>query len=100
MAAEWRVELDVKDHAALHRALDRVRERGVAREARHRLGAGVDISVDAERIFAYAQTLEHAEEAARILGELARDHHLIASATITQWDPEHERWEPADVPRP
>ena len=39
MAAEWRVELDVEDHAALHRALDRLRERGVAREARHRLGA-------------------------------------------------------------
>ena len=38
----------------------------------------VDISVDAERIFARAQTLEHAEEAARILGELALDHHLIA----------------------
>ena len=29
MAADWRVELDVEDHAALHRALDRLRERSV-----------------------------------------------------------------------
>ena len=100
MAADWRVELDVEDHAALHRALDRLRERSVAREGRHRLGEGVVISVDAERIFAYAQTLEQAQEAARILGELARDHHLTAHATITQWDPQHERWETADAPPP
>ena len=100
MAADWRVELDVEDHAALHRALDRLRERGVAREARHRLGTGVDISVDAERIFAYAPTLEQAQEAAHILGELAQGHHLTFHATISQWDPEHERWEPADVPLP
>jgi hypothetical protein len=52
MADDWRVELDVEDHDALHRALDRVRERGVAREVRHRLGEDVVISVDAERIFA------------------------------------------------
>jgi hypothetical protein len=55
MAADWRVGLDVEDHDALHRALDRLRERSVAREGRHRLGEGVVIiSVDAERILAYA----------------------------------------------
>jgi hypothetical protein len=98
MAGDWRVELDVEDHDALHRALDRLRERGVAREARHRLGEGVVISVDAERIFAYASTLEQAQEPAGILGELAQDHHLAAHSTIAHWDPEHERWEAAAVP--
>jgi hypothetical protein len=29
VAAEWRVEFDVEDHAALHRALDRLRERAL-----------------------------------------------------------------------
>jgi hypothetical protein len=100
MAADWRVELDVEDHAALHRALDRLRERTVARQARHRLDEGVAISVDAERIYAYAPTLEEAQEAARIIGELAQDHHLTVHAMIARWDPEHERWEPADVPFP
>jgi hypothetical protein len=72
----------------------------LAREGRHRRGEGVVISVDAERIFAYAQALEQAQEAAGTLGELAQDHHLTAHATITQWDPEHEQWETADAPPP
>src|SRR5512132_2087536 len=54
--------------------------------ARAERGEGVVIS-DAERIFAYAPTLEEAQEAARILGELAQGHHLAFHATITQWDP-------------
>jgi hypothetical protein len=82
MADDWRVELDVEDHDALHRALDRLRERGVAREVRHRLGEDVVISVDAERIFADAQTRDGAQEAAHVLLELAQDHHLTAHATI------------------
>jgi hypothetical protein len=98
MADDWRVELDVEDHAVLHRALDRLRERGVAREARHRLADDTVISVDAERIFAYAQTPEQAQEAARVLLELAQEHHLSAHATIAHWHPEEERWEPADAP--
>jgi hypothetical protein len=98
MADDWRVELDVEDHDALHRAIDRLRERGVARDARHRLGDDVVISVDAERIFAYTQTRETAEEAARVLVELARDHHLTAHHSIARWDPGAERWESSDAP--
>jgi hypothetical protein len=97
MADDWRVELDVEDHDALHRALDRLRERGVAREVRHRLGEDVVISVDAERIFAGAQTRDGAQEAAHVLLELAQDHHLTAHATIAHWDAREERWEPADA---
>jgi hypothetical protein len=100
MADDWRVELDVEDHDLLHRALDRLRERGVARDARHRLGEGVVISVDADRIFAYAQTREQAQEAARVLAELAEAHHLAAQAAIAHWHPEEERWESPDVPLP
>jgi hypothetical protein len=68
MADDWRVELDVEHHDALHR----LRERGVAREVRHRLGEDVVISVDAERIFADAQTRDGAQEAAHVLLELAQ----------------------------
>jgi hypothetical protein len=92
MADEWRVELDVEDHDAFHRALDRLRERGVAREARHRLGDDVTISVDGERIFAYTQSREEAEHAAGVLDELARSHHLTVQAAIAHWH--EERWEP------
>jgi hypothetical protein len=98
MADDWRVELDVEDHDAFHRALDRLRERGVAREARHSLGDDVVISVDRDRIFAYTETREEAQRALRVLTELAQDHHLAAHATVTRWHPEGERWEPLDAP--
>jgi hypothetical protein len=94
MADDWRVELDVEDHDVFHRALDRLRERGVAREARHRLPEGTTISVDPDRIFAYVQSREQAQEAAAVLAELAASHHLAARASIARWQPDEERWEP------
>jgi hypothetical protein len=94
MADDWRVELDVEDHDVLHRALDRARERGVARAARHDLGEGVTISVDADRIFAYTQSLEQARHAESVLTELAREHHLDAHASIARWRPDEGEWEP------
>jgi hypothetical protein len=97
MADDWRVELDVEDHDAFHRALDRLRERGVAREARHRLGDDVTISVDGERIFAYVQTQEQAAHAAGVLTELAEAHHLTARSAIAHWV--EDRWEPVGASR-
>ncbi len=97
MADDWRVELDVEDHDAFHRALDRLRERGVAREARHQLGDDVTISVDGERIFAYAQSREQAEHAATVLSELAQAHHLSVHSAIARWA--DERWEPVGASR-
>jgi hypothetical protein len=94
MADDWRVELDVEDHDVVHRALDRLRERGVARAARHDLGEGVTISVDADRIFAYAQSLEQARHAESVLTELAREHHLDTNALIAQWRPDEGEWKP------
>jgi hypothetical protein len=97
MADDWRVELDVEDHDAFHRALDRLRERGVAREARHKLGDDVTISVDGERIYAYAQSREQAEHAETVLSELAQAHHLTAHSAIAHWA--DDRWEPVGASR-
>lgn len=97
MGDDWRVELDVEDRDVLHRILDRLRERGVTRDARHRLGDAVAISMNGDRIFAYAATHEQAREAGGVLAELADAHHLAAHAKIAHWDAEQERWEPSDV---
>jgi hypothetical protein len=100
MADDWRVELEIEDHGALQRVRDRLRERGVAKDAHERLGDGVAISVDPGRMFVYAQSREQAEEAATVLSELAEAHHLAAHAAVERWHPVEERWEPADVPLP
>ena len=93
MSDDWRVELDIEDRDVLHRVLDRMRERGVTREARHRLGDAIAISMDADKIFAYAQTREQAQQAGAVLAELADAHHLAAHATLAHWNHDEERWE-------
>ncbi|HEY3188381.1 MAG TPA: hypothetical protein VGJ70_12965 [Solirubrobacteraceae bacterium] len=100
MSDDWRVELDIEGHGGPRRLLDAARERTVAREARHRLGERVLVSVDRDRLFGYAATREQAEEAARELGDLAAAHGLTAHATVTRWHPVEERWESPDVPLP
>jgi hypothetical protein len=93
---DWRIELDVEDHDVFHRALDRLRERGVARDARARLADDVVISVSAERIYAYVPTPERAQETAGVLTELAAEHHLTVDTTIARWDAGEEQWIPVD----
>jgi hypothetical protein len=100
MAEDWRVELDLEDSDGIRRLRDRLRERGVAKDAKERLGEGVAISVDGDKIFAYAQTPDQAEEAARVLSELTEANNLDGEAKITRWHPDERRWERADVPLP
>jgi hypothetical protein len=91
---DWRVELDVAEHGGLHHLLDSVREHKVARAARERLGAGVKVTVDDDRLFAYAEGEPQAHEAERVLLELAAGRGLDARATVARWHPVEQRWEP------
>lgn len=100
MGDDWRVELDVEGHGGLQHLLDGFRERGVAREARHRLGDETHVTVDEDRLFAYADTEDEAREAERVLRELVDDRGLQATATVTRWHPEEERWEAPGVELP
>jgi hypothetical protein len=100
MHDDWRAELDLPEQGGLHRLLESVREHRVAREARDRLGERVLVTADAGHLFGYAETREQAEEAARLLTELAAGEGLQAVAGVARWHPEAERWEPPDEPLP
>jgi hypothetical protein len=102
MQDDWRAELNLEEQGGLHRVVESVREHRVAREARHRLGDAVLITVDAGHLFAYAETRERAEEAARVLSELAGTHGMGARASVARWQAGAERWERpgAETPRP
>jgi len=100
VSEDWRVELDVEGHGGPRRLVDAARERTVARQARRHLGEGVVVSLDRDRLFAYAGTREQAEEAARELGELAAAQGLTAHGTIARWHPVEERWESPDTALP
>lgn len=100
MNDDWRVEVDVARRGGLQHLRDSVHERGIAREAGRDLADRVKITVDDDRLFAYAETEDDARAAERRLLELAAEHGLQASATVARWHPEEERWEPAGVPLP
>lgn len=94
MGDDWRVELDVAEHGGLQHLLDGVREHKVARAARERLGGSVKVTVDGDRLFAYTDAEPQAQEAERVLRELAREMKLEVRATIARWHPVEQRWEP------
>jgi hypothetical protein len=100
MSDDWRVELDVEGHGGLQHLFDAVREHRLAREARDRLGADTRISVDADRLFAYADSEAQARAAHDVMRELADARGLRATAALSRWHPEAERWEAADAGMP
>jgi hypothetical protein len=100
MSDDWRVEIDVEEHGGLRHLLDSVRDHKMAREARERLRGGVTVTVDDDRLFAYAPTEAQAHEAQRILCQLAAERGLKARAAVARWHPEEQRWEPIGQPLP
>ena len=94
------MQVDLEGGGGLRRLLHAAREHTVAKEGRERLGGHVVISVDDDRLFAYADGEEDAREAARVLSELAVAHDMTATTEIKRWHPEGERWEDPDVALP
>lgn len=93
MSDDWRVELDVVGHGGVRHVLERVRERAVARDARQRLGADVVVTLDDDRLYAYADSEGRAREAEARLRELASEHGLEATSKLARWHPEEQHWE-------
>jgi hypothetical protein len=100
MADEWRVEMFVEGHGGPRHVAEAARERAVAREARKQLGEGIRVSLDRDRLFAYAGSREEAEAARDALVALAAEHSLTATAELARWHPIEERWESPDVTVP
>lgn len=100
MSDDWRVELDFEEHTGLQHFRDRAHERHVARDARQRLGEGVVVTLDDDRLYAYADSEAQAREAEQALLSLAADEGLTVRSSIARWHPEEERWESPDAPLP
>jgi hypothetical protein len=100
MSEDWRVEVDLRSEGLADRMLEGVRERRVAREARARLGERVSISVDAHRLFAYAEDEARARGAAELLAQLAAGEGLHPRVAITRWHSMAGSWEDPAVPLP
>jgi hypothetical protein len=91
MDDDFRVELDIPEH---HGLFDGVREHRLAKEARQRLGDDVVVTMDDNRLYAYAASEEQAREIEQRLHELAAARKLDGQVTVTRWHPDEQRWEP------
>jgi hypothetical protein len=69
-------------------------------EARNRLGRRVIVTRDGSKLFLYTRTPEEANEAARVVGELAQADRLTANIRTTRWHPLEEAWKDASLALP
>jgi hypothetical protein len=93
MADEWRVEVELGDEGHGLTLGERLGSLDLDDEARERLGGNVIVTRDGSRMFAYAGSQAAAEEAGRVIEELAAAEGLEAEIQVTHWDPGDHAWE-------
>ena len=97
---DWRVEVQLDDEEHGYSLGERLRALDLDEEARKRLGREVIVTRDGSRLFLYTSTREEADEAARVVEELAAADRLTAELQTTRWHPVEEDWKDASVPLP
>jgi hypothetical protein len=97
---DWRVEVELKDQEQGYSVGERLRALDLDDDARERLGRRVIVTRDGSKLFLYTATEDEANEAARVVQELAAADQLTAEIRTTRWHPDEEAWEDASVPLP
>ena len=97
---EFRVEVELSDEGHGLSLGERLRALDLDDDAQERLGSRVIVTRDGEHVFLYANSRESADEASRVIRELAADDGLTASVRVTRWHPAAEDWRDADEPLP
>jgi DNA-binding Lrp family transcriptional regulator len=97
---DWRVEIELKDPEHGSSLGERLRALDLDDDARERLGRRVIVTRDGSKLFHYTATQEEADEAARVVQELAAADRLTAEVRTTRWHPVEEAWADASVPLP
>lgn len=97
---DWRVEVELNDEQHGFSLGERLRALDLDDEARKRLGRQVIVTRDGSRVFLYTATQDEADEAARVVEELASGEGLTAAIHTTRWHPVEGEWRDASVPLP
>jgi hypothetical protein len=97
---DWRVEVELDDEDHGYSFGERLRALDLDDEARERLGRRVMVTRDGSRLFLYTRTAEEANEAARVVRELAQGDRLTANIQATRWHPLEEAWKDASLALP
>jgi hypothetical protein len=97
---DWRIEVELSDEEHGYSLGERLRALDLDDDARKRLGSRAIVTRDGSKLFLYTSTREEADEAARVVRELASADELTAELRTTRWHPIAEAWEDASVPLP
>jgi hypothetical protein len=93
MADEWRVEVELREEGHGLTLGERLRSLDLDDEARERLGGNVIVTRDGPHMFVYAGSESAAQEAGRVISELAHAEGLEADVAVTHWDAGDHEWE-------
>jgi hypothetical protein len=97
---DWRVEVELKDPEHGYSLGERLRSLDLDDDARERLGGRVIVTRDGSKLFLYTATQDEANEAARVVQELAEADRLTAEVRTMRWHPVEEAWKDPSVPLP
>jgi hypothetical protein len=100
VAEDWRIEVELDEHAHLAALGERLETSTLERDVRRRLGDRVAVSGEGDHAFLYADTEDAAREAERVVAALAAEHGWPLKTSLTRWHPLAEEWQPADRPLP
>jgi hypothetical protein len=93
MADEWRVEIELREEGHGLTLGERLRSLDLDDEARERLGGNAIVTRDGSHMFVYAGSEAAAQEAGRMISELAQAEGLEADVSVTHWDAGDHAWE-------
>lgn len=97
---DWRVEVELTGTGGPERLRGAAGAAELYASAEHELRDRAVVTLDDDRVFAYAQTREAAEAAEQALRELAAGEGLETNFKLTRWHPAAEEWEDASLPLP
>jgi hypothetical protein len=97
---EFRVEVELDDDEHGYSFAERLRALDLDDDARERLGARIAVTRDGSRLFLYTDREPAAQEASRVVRELADTDGLTADIRVTRWHPIEESWKDAALPLP
>jgi hypothetical protein len=100
MDDEFRVEVELDDADYGYSLGERLRALDLDDDARERLGARIAVTRDGSRLFLYTDREPAAQEASRVVRELADADGLSADIRVTRWHPIEEAWKDASLPLP
>ncbi|MGI8714231.1 MAG: hypothetical protein ACR2NR_13860 [Solirubrobacteraceae bacterium] len=100
MNDDWRLRIDLRQHAAAYRLSELLGGVEIEHDLESTYHDRVVVSVDDSEVFCYTSTRAQAEAAEQLIRRLAADNDWGLDVELCHWHPVSEQWESPDKPLP